>query len=170
MDFLELAKARYSCRKLSDRPVEQELLDKIVDAAILSPTAVNNQPYKIWLVQSEEVKAHMPEVTRFTFGAPVFMVLGYQEEGAYVRKYDERNFADIDAGIVGTHMMLEVTDLGLGTTWVGHFDAPKLKELCPCMKDYELVAIFPIGYPAEEAHPAHLHDERKTREEVVEVI
>ena len=170
MDFLELAKGRYSCRKFSDRKVEPEKIEKIIESAICAPTAVNKQPYKIWLVESEEAKANMAEVTRFTFDAPVFMIVGCDAEAAWVRKYDERNFADVDGAIVGTQMMLEIRDLGLDTTWVGHFNAPKLKEIYPQMANYDLIAIFPIGYAAEEAHPAHLHFERREREEVVETL
>ena len=69
--------------------------------------------------------------------------------------------------IVATQMMLEITELGLGTTWVGHFDEPLLKEEFPEMKDYELIAIFPVGYPAEDAKPAERHSIRRSVEEAV---
>lgn len=128
MDFLTLAKERYSCRKFSGKEVEQEKLEKIMEAGIAAPTAVNKQPYKIWLMQSEKARKAIYEVTRFTFEADIFFVVGYLEEEAWVRKYDGRNFADVDASIVATQMMLEIQDLGLGTTWVGHFDAPRLKK------------------------------------------
>lgn len=170
MEFSELAKARYSCRELSGKKVEKELIDKIIETAILSPTAVNRQPYRIWVVESEEGKEKISQVTNYTFGADIFLVLGYKEEDAWVRKYDNRNFGDVDASIVGTHMMMEITDLGLGTTWVGYFDAPLMKELFPQMKDYELIAIFPVGYEAETAQPSPRHTQRKTKEEIVEVL
>lgn len=67
-------------------------------------------------------------------------------------------------------MMLEITELGLGTTWVGHFDAPLLQEEFPEMKGYELIAIFPVGYPATEAKPSERHTVRKTVEEAVSVL
>ncbi len=170
MGFLQLAKDRYSCRDLSSKKIEADKLRKIISAGIASPTAVNKQPYKIWLMESEEAKNKIKQVTRFTFGAETFIVLGYKEEEAWVRKYDQRNFGDVDAAIVGTHMMMEIHDLGLATTWVGHFDAPALKELCPEMKDYQLIAIFPIGYPAENAEPSPRHTERKTEAEIVEIL
>lgn len=170
MEFLELAKTRYSCRELSGKKVDKELIDKIIDAAILSPTAVNSQPYKIWVVESEEGKEKVSQVTNYTFGADIFLVLGYKEEEAWVRKYDKRNFGDVDAAIVGTHMMMEITDLGLATTWVGYFDAPLMKDLFPQMKEHELIAIFPVGYEAETAKPSPRHTLRKSKEEVVEVL
>mgnify|MGYP000956572518 CR=1 FL=1 len=59
MNFLELAKERYSCRQLSDKKVEKEKLDKIIEAGILAPTATNAQPYKIWLIESDEAKENL---------------------------------------------------------------------------------------------------------------
>ena len=162
MDFLELAKERYSCRQLSDKKVEKEKLDKIIKAGILAPTATNAQPYKIWLIESKEAKAN-----RYQFGAEVFFVVGAKKDAAWVRKFDNYNFADVDASIVATHMMLEITELGLGTTWVGHFDEPLLKTEFPEMKDYELIAIFPVGYPAQDVKPAERHYVRRTPEEAV---
>ena len=170
MDFFELAHERYSCRNLSDKKVEKELIDKILDAAVAAPTAVNKQPFKIWVVESEEAKEKIKQVTQFTFGAGTFLVVGCKEEDAWVRKFDGKNYAHIDASIVGTHIMMQIADLGLGATWVGFFDAPKLKELCPEMKDYELVAIFPVGYPTEDSFPSQRHTVRKTKEELTEII
>ena len=64
MDFLELAKKRYSCRQLSDKKVEKEKLDKIIEAGILAPTATNAQPYKIWLIESCEAKEKLAKANR----------------------------------------------------------------------------------------------------------
>lgn len=170
MTFHALAADRYSCRKLSAEPVSEDLMNEIVDTAILAPTAVNYQPYRIFRMKSAEAQEAVHAVTRCTFGAPEFLVVGYKEDGAWVREYDRRNFADVDASIVATHIMMEIKDLGLDTTWVGHFDAPKLKELCPQMKDYELIAIFPVGYAAEDAEPAPRHSQRKPKQELFEQI
>lgn len=170
MTFQELTKQRYSCRKMSDRKVEPELLDKIVEAAIAAPTAVNHQPVQVFWMESDKAKEAIHAVTTFTFGAEHFLVVGAKPEEAWVRKYDGRNFADVDASIVATHIMMEVADLGLGTTWVGHFDAPRLKELCPQLQGLDLIAIFPIGYPAENDEPSPRHFERKTKEEMLSVL
>lgn len=171
MDFLELAKERYSCRQLSDKKVEKEKLDKIIQAGILAPTATNAQPYKIWIIESDEAKEKLAKANRYKFGAEVFFIVGAKRDAAWVRKFDNYNFADVDASIVATHMMMmEIADLGLGTTWVGHFDEPLLKKEFPEMNDYEIIAIFPVGYPSEEAKPAERHDIRKTVEEAVEYL
>ncbi len=170
MQFLELAKARYSCRKFSNRPVEQELVDKIIDAAILAPTAINTQSFKLFVMASDEAKENLKKTTRYTFGAQNFIVLGAQNDGSWTRSFDKQNFSDVDAAIVGTHIMMEISDLGLATTWVGYFDAPKLKAMYPQMQNYDLIALFPFGYAAEDAVPASGHETRKTREELVEIL
>ena len=170
MDFLELAKERYSCRKMNEKSVEKEKIEKILQAGILAPTATNAQPYKIWVVESEDTKKRLAEANRYIFGAEIFFIVGAKKDAAWVRKFDNHNFAEIDASIVATHMMLEITDLGLATTWVGHFDEPKLKEVMPELKDYELIAIFPVGYPAEDALPNERHNIRRSIEEAVDFV
>lgn len=170
MDFLTLAKTRFSCRKFSDRPVEQSLLDKILEAAIAAPTATNTQGFKIWLLSSPEAKAKLYSVTNYSFSAKNFLLLGAQQGASWVRSFDRKDFSDIDAAIVGTHILLEIADLGLASTWVGCFDAPKLKTLYPQMENYELIALFPFGYAAEDAVPAEKHYRRKPKKELVEIL
>lgn len=163
MDFKELAEKRYSCRKFTDKKVDKTLIQKIIETANAAPTAVNKQPIKIFNMESADAKAAVSKVTKYTFGADSFLVVGYKEDEGWVRPYDNRPFADVDGAIVATHIMMEIKDLGLDTTWVGFFDAPLLKELCPAMKDYELIAIFPIGYAedSEAGAPSPRHTIRK---------
>ena len=167
MTFLELAKARYSCRRLTDKSIEPEKIERILQAAVAAPTAKNIQPYKIWKLSSADAMDKLKQTTKFTFGAEVALVVGVKYDEAFVRPFDKVNFAQIDGAIVATHIMLAVQDEGLGTTWVGYFDAPKLQELFPEMKDYELIAIFPIGYPSEKAKPFKPHWERRSIEDAV---
>ncbi len=170
MTFLQLAKHRYSCRKFSDRKVEKNLLDQIIDTAISAPTAVNKQPYKIFLMDSAQAKQNLQKVTSFTFGADTFLVIGSQKESGWVRSFDSQNFSDVDASIVATHVMMEIYDLGLATTWVGHFDAPLLKQMYPQMKNYNLIALFPIGYAAEDDQPSDRHYQRRERCDALEIL
>ena len=167
MSFLELAKARYSCRKLTDKAIEPEKIERILQAAIAAPTAKNLQRYTIWQVQSPEAFDKLKQTTNYTFGAKLAFVIGAKKDGAFDRPFDNKNFAEIDAAIVATHLMLAVQDEGLGTTWVGYFDAPKLQELFPEMQGYELIAIFPVGYPAETAKPSGRHEDRRAMSEAV---
>ena len=169
MDFLDLAKERFSCRKFTEKQVEQEKIDKIIQAGILSPTAVNKQPFKIFEIRKENTDK-LKKATPFTFDAPVFLAVGADNSNSYIRQFDNKNFAEIDATIVATHMMLEVHNLGLGTTWVGHFDEKILKSEFPQMSDYTIIAIFPIGYPASDVQASPMHYQYKPKEEILEII
>ena len=169
-NFLELAKERYSCRKLTDKPIEAEKIDRILQAAISAPTAKNIQPYKIWKISSAEGIEKVKQTTNFTFGAGLILAVGVDMKKSFVRPFDEMNFGLIDGSIIATHIWLAVQDEGLGTTWVGWFDAPKLQELIPEMKNYEMIALFPIGYPAEDAKPSNRHEDRREISEVVTEI
>lgn len=172
MTFSELVKARYSCRKFSDKPVEDSKLTAIIDAGISAPTAKNVQPVKIWLIKSPSALEKIRSCAPFPWmgNASAVIAVGGTEEGAFVRPSDNRNFQDVDASIVATHIMLAIHNEGLGSTWVGYFDAPKVKELFPEMKGYDLVALFPIGYPADDAMPADRHYIRKSFDDIVSVL
>ena len=170
MEFNELIQERYSCRALSDSEIPHDALDRIFEAARVAPTAVNKQPFKIWAIESPEARAKIAEATNYTFGAGVFLVVGGKREEAWIRPYDGRNFADVDASIVATYIMLAIHNEGLRSTGVGHFDAEKLKGFFPQMADYDLVAIFPIGYATEKGVPSPRHTQRKAAVEIVEVL
>lgn len=169
-DFLTLAANRYSCRKFSDQPVSEEQVTAILTAGILAPAAVDKQPWHAWVITGEDDVARLAATTRFHFDAKTFIVVGSAANEAWVRKFDGYNYADVDATIAATQMMLEVQDLGLGTTWVGHFDAPALKEAFPQMAGYNLLAIFPLGYPAADAEPGPLHAKRKPADELIDHV
>ena len=170
-DFLTLAHERFSVRKFSDRPVEEEKIGKIVEAGLCAPTACNYQPFKIWVLRSPEAVAAFNETTAYGFGAKVVFVVGGDDTKAWRRyKYDNRDFVDVDAAIAATQMMLEIHDLGLGSTWVGSFDQEKLKKLCPAMEGFELIAAFPVGYPAEDVKPSPSHTNKRAREEMVQEL
>lgn len=162
-DFLSLAKARYSCRRILGGPVSEEHLNKILEAGRCAPTAHNNQPVKIWVVKSPEALEKLKKTAPFPFVEAVECVLavGTLPATAWVRPFDGKNFADVDGAIVTTQMMMEIEDLGLATTWVGHFESDKLKEAFPEMIPYNMIALLPIGQPDPEARPSRLHEDRK---------
>lgn len=171
MEFYNVVKDRYSCRSFAPRPVEAEKLERILEAGRLAPTAKNVQPVKIWVIQSPEALEKIKSATPFKWlTCPVILAVGGTQEGAFVRPSDNRNFQDVDASIVATHLMLAIQSEGLGSTWIGFFDEPKVKELFPEMKDYDLIALFPIGYPAEDSQPSERHEVRKSKSELVKYL
>ncbi len=168
MKFIELAQDRYSLRKFSEKPVEKEKLDLVLQAGRLAPTACNNQPQKILVIESEEAVAKLKGCTRYHFDAPMALLVCYDNTVSWKRSYDSKDSGDVDASIVGTHMMLQAAELGLGTTWVGHFDPDAVIKAFSIPENLVPVALFPLGYPADDAEPnPKLHPSRKPVEETV---
>lgn len=168
MDFEKLAAERYSLRKFSDQPVEEETLARILEAGRNAPTAHNNQPQRILVLRSKEALTLADGCARSHFDSPVMLVVSYDPADAWIREEDGKNHGEIDAAIATTQMMLQAADLGLGTTYIGMFDPEKLRAAFP----EELAGLVPIallalGYPAENARPSRLHTERKPLEEMV---
>ena len=170
MEFLELAQARYSVRKFADKPVEEEKLQKVLEAGACAPTAKNLQPQHIYVLKSEEAVAKMREITRCAFNAPVVLLVCGNKETAWVNPFNDRSSNEMDCSIVTTQMMLQAQELGLGTCWACWFDTAKTKEAFAIPENEEVFAILPLGYPAEDCKPAGLHFSRKGLEETVTVL
>lgn len=167
MEFLELTKARYSCRKFLKRQVEREKIEKILEAGRLAPTACNFQPQRILVITDSEKIEALKECTKFTFDAPVILLVCYDKGESWKRKYDGHDEGIVDSSIVSTHMMLQISELGLGSTWVGSFDTNKAREILNVPENFEIVNLLPFGYPAEDALPSAKHEERKELQETV---
>ena len=170
MDFAKLSAERYSLRKFSDQKVEQEKLDLILEAGRNAPTAHNNQPQRIFVIQSPEALEKADACTPMHFHAPMTLVVAYDPEAAWKREHDGKNHGEIDASIAITQMMLQAADLGLGSTYVGVFEPEKLLEAFPEMAGLCPIAMLPMGYPAENARPSKLHTMRKPMEELVKYL
>lgn len=147
MNFIELAKERYSLRTFDKKKVEKEKLDLVLKAGQLSPTACNNQPQRILIIESDEALEKLKNCTTCHFDAPIAILVCANKDEAWKRTYDGKIHTDIDASIVATHMMLQAAELGLGTTWVGHFDPALTCTSFNIPENYEPVCILPLGYP-----------------------
>lgn len=160
MNFLQLAKERYSVRKFSDRKVERDKLDMILEAGRVSPTAVNYQPQRILVIESPENLEKLKSCTVYHFHAPMALLVCYDSTASWKRFYDQKDMGMVDASIVTTHMMLQAADLGLGTTWVGHFDPEAIRTAFQIPDFLTPVALLPLGYPREDCRPHPLHGKR----------
>ena len=158
MTFHELAKTRYSVRSFKDVPIEEEKLNLILEAGRIAPTACNNQPQKIYVAKSEEARKKLASVCRCTFDAPLILVVCYDRTRDWKNKlmpgYES---GETDAAIVCTHMMLQAADLGIGSCWVGYFNAQTVSEILGLPENITVSALLPMGYAAETAQPLPLH-------------
>ena len=166
MDFLELAKERYSVRKMTNESVKQEDLNKILEAARLSPTAKNMQRERLLVINTKEGIEKIKQCTSCDFGASTIIIISYEKDDEQNESEEAKKYGLIDTGIVATHMCLEATNLGLGTTMVGLFDRELTKKLFNIPAKYQPELLLPIGYI--DRKPSILHEKRKTIEELVE--
>lgn len=158
MTFLELAKERYSVRSFKPDAIEQEQLDVILEAGRVAPTARNFQPQKIYVVKSQENRKKVASVCRFTFDAPVILVIAYDTERDWKnRLMPGYSSGETDAAIVGTHMMLAAWEQGIGSCWVGYFNADDVRNALELPDHIRVIALMPMGYPTEDAEPLDLH-------------
>ena len=168
MTFLELAKERYSVRSFKDLPIEDEKMAAILEAGRLAPTACNNQPQKIYVVKSEEVRRELASVCRFTFDAPVILVLAYDTERDWKnRLMPGYSSGETDTAIVGTHMMLAAWEQGIGSCWVGYFNADDIQRALELPEHLRVMALMPMGYPAADAAPLDLHTAYRDLDDMV---
>lgn len=170
MDFLQLAADRYSVRKFKDTPVPREIVDKILKAGQLAPTACNFQPQKILAVCSVEGLQKLKKCTDCHFNAPLAMIVCNDGSRSWTRPFDGKSSGDVDASIVTTHMMLEAAELGLGSTWVMYFKPDAVTAEFGLPEGIEPIAILPMGYPAEDAAPSPKHGETRPMEEMVKFV
>ena len=167
MDFLQLAKKRYSVREYQDKEVEEEKLRKILEAGRVAPTATNGQPQRLIVVQEDEGLEKIEKGSKI-YGAPLAIIVCADHDQTWKRPFDNMDTADIDASIVTDHMMLQATELGLGSLWICYFDPEVIKEEFNIPENVEPINILTIGYAAGEEKDADRHDEaRKPLEETV---
>lgn len=168
-DFLELAEQRYSVRSYSDIPIEKEKMDRILRAGQVAPTAINRQPQRVFVLQSREALEKANRVTRYTFGAPVILLVCSDKSTAHTMN-DGQYLGTVDAAISMTHMMLEAFDEGIGSCWVRGFDRNEVIKEFGLSDNLVPEAMMPMGYPAEGSVPSRFHGENIPIEDMVRYL
>jgi nitroreductase len=167
MEFIDLAKKRYSVRSYKEKEVEEEKLLKILEAGQVAPTGANFQPQRL-LVIREKVGLQKLKNSANVYDAPIAIVVCGDRDEAWKRPYDGRNIVEIDTSIVTDHMMLQATALGLGTIWVCYFKQDVLTKDFNLPKGIEPISILGIGYAAGEASSPDRHS--KARKQLKDTV
>ena len=170
MDFKEVVKNRYSCKKYSDRQVEAEKLGRILAAGRLAPTAKNLQEQHVYVVQSPEELAKIDGVTPCRYGAPTVLVVAFDKNNVFTYPGGKRDSGVEDATIVATHMILAAADEGVDSCWVNFFDPEKLEAALDLPENEEILMVMDLGYAAEGAGPLANHNSRKALSETVSYL
>ena len=167
MEFKEVIKNRYSCKKFSNTQVEKEKLTAILEAGRLAPTAKNIQEQHIYVLQSEDSLAKIDSVTPCRYGAPTVLVVAFDKNLVFTYPGDKRDSGVEDATIVATHLILAAADEGVDSCWINYFDPDKLAQVLSLPENEEVLMILDLGYAAEGTGPLANHENRKALDETV---
>ncbi len=174
--FLDLCASRYSCRSYAAREVPRELLERVLEAARLAPSACNQQPWRFAVVTEASARERVcsrgllpGSPCRWISGAPVLIVLGVRRSVVTHRLaplFSRIDYPLLDAGIAGEHLVLAAEALGLGTCWVGWIRPRRLRRVVGWPGSVTPVALITLGWPAEGARPEKSRP-RKALDEMV---
>ena len=167
MEFKEVVKNRYSCKKYSDRQVEAEKLAAILEAGRLAPTAKNLQEQRVYVLQSADMLARIDAATPCRYGAPTVLVVAFDSKNVFTYPGGKRDSGVEDATIVATHMMLAAADEGVDSCWLNFLDPEKLAEALGLPENEEVLMVLDLGYATEGVGPLPNHSNRKPLEETV---
>ena len=176
MDFLELTQQRYSERFFdSTKMVEQEKLDRILEAGRQAPTAANKQPQRLYVLKSKDAlqKAQSASFSSL-YNAPVVVLVCYDLDSTWRNQREtllpDYNSGEQDCAIVATQMMYAAEEQGVHTIWIRGFDAGALQKVLDLPANMIPAMMLPLGYPSAHSAPSPMHFKRKAMGEMVTVL
>ncbi len=149
MTVLDAIRRRYSCRAYQEKSIEQDKLDCILEAARLAPSARNTQDWRFVVVTDRDTKrkvagtTNRPEV--FEKAGAIIAACSNSDE---IMRCGQA-IGPIDVAIALEHICLQAADLGLGTCWIGSFDADKVRQILAIPEDIAIIELMTVGYPAD---------------------
>ncbi len=165
MELFEAMKTRRSIRKYSDKPVEYDKLQQVLDAVRMAPSWANYQCWRLIVVKDKAIK---DQISALSYVESYFATKGYKSNPSMKALAEApvvivlcavpgqsgaiwgQNYYLVDSGLAAQNLMLAARGLGLGTVFVGIYDEEKLKKLLNVPSEIRIVGLFPLGYPAED--------------------
>lgn len=165
MEFTEVVKNRYSCKKFNDSKITAQQLNEILEAGRLAPTAKNLQEQHIYVVQSEEGLAKIDKVTPCRYGATTVLVVAFDKNNVFTYPGGKRDSGIEDASIVATHMILAAHNAGVDSCWINFFDPEILAKELNLPENEEVLMLLNLGFAAEgtKALPNHFNRKELTQ-------
>jgi nitroreductase len=172
MEYYDLIRTRESIRNYDpDIPVPKDIIEKILDAGRMAPSACNYQPWKFLIISSsgmlEKVKASYPR--EWLKGAPHILVVAGLQNIAWIRSFDGYNSIETDVAIAMTHIILAAENEGVGTCWIEAYNPAILKEALNLAEGQVIFGITPLGYP-RAGFIKNLRKNRKPLKDIVEYL
>jgi nitroreductase len=150
MDVLEVIRKRKSVRKFLNKTIDKEKLLTILEAGRLAPSASNRQEWRFVIVSDSETKGKLAEAanSQAFVGEASVVIVACAETDEHIMRCGQACYP-IDVAIALDHITLAAVDLGLGTCWIGAFDANKVKQILNIPANIQVVALMPLGYPSD---------------------
>lgn len=168
MDFLELVSKRYSERFFSNKPVEREKLDKILEAGRLAPTACNFQPQRFYILRSQKALEQAATAMPFTYNSKLIILVCYNINEVWRNKKEEGyNSGEQDVSIAASAMMYEAESLGVHSLWIRGFNSATVSKVFNLPSNIIPGMFLALGYPSEKSAPSDWHFKRKPIEKMV---
>ncbi len=173
-NLIEIIQKRHSVRSFIDKPVGNEIILSIAEAARFSPSACNAQPWRFIAVTDKALVKDIVDnglggvvPNKWATSAPVIIV-GCAVLNLLTHRIGEAvkdiHYHQIDLGIAMEHIVLRATEMGLGTCWIGWFKAKKIKNILNIPKGWKIISLLALGYPNEESNP---HTSRLNLDEIL---
>ncbi|KYK29247.1 nitroreductase [Thermoplasmatales archaeon SG8-52-1] len=175
MEFKNVIKSRESIRDYSDRKVEDEKINYVLECARFAPSWTNKQCWKFIIVKDKKIINDLSKtsiINRWLKNVPIIIIAcGNPKESGY---RNDISYFIVDVSIALEHLVLAATDKGLGTCWIGGFNEKKVKKILGIPDNIRVVALTPLGYPAEKKHIigkiAKIVTQSKKRKSMDEII
>ena len=172
MEYYELIRLRESIRNYDpSRPISKEILEKILDAGRVAPSACNNQPWKFLVISSSPLLEKVKESYNrewFKEAPHILVIIGLRDQ-AWIRSYDGYNSIETDIAIAMTHIILAAENEGVGTCWIAHYNPVILREAIKLEDNQLIFGITPLGYP-KPGFKKTLNKKRKPLGDVAEFL
>jgi nitroreductase len=165
MDIYEIIKTRRSVRAYEDRPIPDDVLQRLLGAAQGAPSANNLQPWKLIVVRDAQRRQDLALAARqqmFIAEAPV-VIAPVALDPEKVMTCEVPTYA-VDAAIAIDHLTLAAAAEGLGTCWIGAYDQGRVRDILGVPEGQKVVILMPVGYPAD----VPVEKTRKSLEELVD--
>ena len=168
MEFQDVISNRYSVRKFSDKEVPPDLITEIIEVGRIAPSGGNHQPTVVYVLDEkkiEKLNVASARIHPVLFRAKQALLVCYDKKLQMKRPHDDFSFGITDSSITATYMVLKITELGLGSVWVGWFNPAVIKEILKLPEEYEVSVILPFGYIQKGHRSRANHKKRKPIEE-----
>lgn len=152
MSVLKIIQKRRSLRKYRGDRVPEDVLQRVLEAARLAPSGKNYQPWKFIIVQDKELKEKLARASAeqfFMAEAPIIIVACGFPDNSYSRMGRYMKSWPVDVTIALEHLILQATEEGLGTCWIGSFEETEVKAILSIPEEVKVLALTPLGYPDE---------------------